>query len=142
MCCEVDFEARKTDGVVDMDVYAKGGGVDKYVYTPSYINNNIYNRTDSDTNVHQDTVTPKLLLTTFNRIKKMYVPNSKGHLTVPSKVSTKVRMAMLKKVGIEVIEDTMDKAFRDPWHKESDYKWVTLEYCTRDTTINKYYELR
>lgn len=26
----------------------------------------------------------------------------------------------------------------DPWHKDSNYQWLTTEYITRDKTMNKY----
>jgi len=88
--------------------------------------------------LEKEEVTWEVVLKTYNWFKKMYMPERRGAMVIPAKAKTDVRLAMLRKVGIETIENVMDAAFKDEYHKEHDYKWVTLEYCTRDSTISKY----
>lgn len=71
----------------------------------------------------------------FNRIK-LGVANIK---LKTRKVSKKGQLNnALEIYSMEELGKVVMAAFKDDYHRQTRWKWVTTEYCTRDTTIEKY----
>jgi len=93
----------------------------------------------SEKNKDEKAVREAEFLEAFNNAKR-YMHQCRGMRFVPVRsIAKKSQLhARLKEYSIDDLRKVILAAFKDTFHIDSKWKWVTTEYVTRPQTIEKY----